>query len=320
MKILGHRGCFYETENTIRSFIRAFELGVDGVELDVQLTSDNYIVVSHDSNLKRLTGLDFDIKKNNFSKLKEIDINGEEVPLLNDVLELVKEKNKLIDIEVKDPDDMRMVCEIVSKFNYEEVIISSFYHKNIFYYKKIYPEIKFAYLYSHEPKNIEEYLNEVDFLKPNINFLTEDYKFYSQKIIPWVANDNRDFEYIRNFNLYGVITDFPDKLKNFLNKKEFSENYFIYYLLKSIIKEESTFNKDFIKITLKNLFQNITINEIKINDRFLNIGKGYPIIWKVGEKLNLNIENFSLNDKLILNVKEIGIFEIELKDLIKILN
>jgi glycerophosphoryl diester phosphodiesterase len=221
---------------------------------------------------------------------------------------------------VKDPDDMRMVCEIVSKFNYEEVIISSFYHKNIFYYKKIYPEIKFAYLYSHEPKNIEEYLNEVDFLKPNINFLTEDYKFYSQKIIPWVVNDNRDFEYIRNFNLYGVITDFPDKLKNFLNKKEFSENYFIDYLLKSIIKEESTFNKDFIKITLKNLFQNITINEIKINDRVLNIGKGYPIIWKVGEKLNLNIENFSLNDKLILNIKEIGIFEIELKDLIKILN
>lgn len=48
MKIIGHRGCIYKVENTIENFEEAFNLGADGIEVDVQKTNDGYIVVSHD--------------------------------------------------------------------------------------------------------------------------------------------------------------------------------------------------------------------------------------------------------------------------------
>lgn len=320
MKILGHRGCFYETENTIKSIIKAFELGADGVEVDVQSTLDNYIVLSHDVNLKRITGFDYNIRKNSFLKLSKIDLNGEKIPLLEDVLELVKTKNKIVDIEVKNPEDIEVVCNIISRFNYNGSIISSFFHKNIFNYKKIFPKINFAYLFSHEPKDIKEYLNEVDFLKPNINYLTKDYKLYSQKVIPWVVNDSKEFEYIKEFELYGVITDFPDKLKMFLNKNEIPANFLIYYLTKSILKEESFIDKNIIKIVLKNLFLDLIIDDIKINNKVLDIEENYPIYWKIGEKILINIENYSLDDKLTIKIKNIGFYEIEIKELIKNFN
>jgi glycerophosphoryl diester phosphodiesterase len=53
---VGHRSArAYEPENTLRSFKKAIELGVDAVELDVTMTKDNEIVVIHDADLKRTT-------------------------------------------------------------------------------------------------------------------------------------------------------------------------------------------------------------------------------------------------------------------------
>ncbi|HVT76147.1 MAG TPA: glycerophosphodiester phosphodiesterase [Acidimicrobiales bacterium] len=50
MKILGHRGASAEVhENTLEAFTRAFELGADGVELDVRRTKDGALVVHHDA-------------------------------------------------------------------------------------------------------------------------------------------------------------------------------------------------------------------------------------------------------------------------------
>jgi glycerophosphoryl diester phosphodiesterase len=52
MKILGHRGASSEVhENTLEAFLRAGELGADGVELDVRRTADAAMVVHHDATL-----------------------------------------------------------------------------------------------------------------------------------------------------------------------------------------------------------------------------------------------------------------------------
>jgi len=52
MLILGHRGCAYYPENTMRAFEEALKIA-DGIELDVQKTEDGILVISHDENLKR---------------------------------------------------------------------------------------------------------------------------------------------------------------------------------------------------------------------------------------------------------------------------
>ena len=56
IKVVGHRGAAaYEPENTILSFKKAINIGVDEIEFDVQLTKDKVPIVFHDDFLDRIT-------------------------------------------------------------------------------------------------------------------------------------------------------------------------------------------------------------------------------------------------------------------------
>ena len=98
MIIIGHRGaCGYEAENTIRSFEKAIELGADYVELDVQKTLDDEIVVFHDKRLPDKTLIE-DITLLSLKKeLMKVRIN---VPTLDEVLEFIKGRIG-VNIEIK---------------------------------------------------------------------------------------------------------------------------------------------------------------------------------------------------------------------------
>ena len=53
---IGHRGaCGHAPENTIISIRKALEIGVDGVEFDIQMSADGVPVVIHDDTLERTT-------------------------------------------------------------------------------------------------------------------------------------------------------------------------------------------------------------------------------------------------------------------------
>ena len=57
--IIGHRGAKgHAPENTLISFQKALDLGVDGMELDVHLSADNQIIVIHDETVNRTTNGD----------------------------------------------------------------------------------------------------------------------------------------------------------------------------------------------------------------------------------------------------------------------
>jgi len=68
---IGHRGArAYEIENTLESFTRAIELGANAVELDVRISKDDQLIVSHDENLKRVFGKDMRINEATLRELK----------------------------------------------------------------------------------------------------------------------------------------------------------------------------------------------------------------------------------------------------------
>ncbi len=74
--IIGHRGAKgIAPENSLSGFKKAIESGIDGVELDVHLAKDGKLIVFHDMDLKRLTGLRIPIKQLTFKELKEYDIS-----------------------------------------------------------------------------------------------------------------------------------------------------------------------------------------------------------------------------------------------------
>ena len=107
--ILGHRGASaYAPENTIAAFQRAFELGADGIELDVALTKDGAAIVMHDDRVDRTsngTGL---VSEMTLAEIQKLDAGswfdakyrGEKFPTLEEVLAAVP-ADKLINIELK---------------------------------------------------------------------------------------------------------------------------------------------------------------------------------------------------------------------------
>jgi len=116
---IGHRGAGGEApENTMASFELAWRQGVDGIEFDVQLSSDDVPVVIHDARLGRTTSGSGWVWEHRASVLRRLDAGswfnrryrlrareryaGARIPLLAEVLQWVKARQCLAMIEIKD--------------------------------------------------------------------------------------------------------------------------------------------------------------------------------------------------------------------------
>ena len=103
MMIMGHRGApNLEPENTLLSISRAFEIGVDAVEIDVHLTKDNEIVVIHDATVDRTTNGTGPVCGYTLEVIKKLDAGkGQPIPTLQEVIDFSEGKLKLV-IEFKE--------------------------------------------------------------------------------------------------------------------------------------------------------------------------------------------------------------------------
>lgn len=108
-KMVAHRGESFEApENTKAAINLAWHRGAKAVEIDVQLTADNEIVVIHDRHTGRVGDKKLLIKKSKLQELRTVDLGikkdavykGEKIPTLNEILETIPSDGKLI-IEVK---------------------------------------------------------------------------------------------------------------------------------------------------------------------------------------------------------------------------
>ena len=115
MIVNGHRGFPAKyPENTLISFEKAIELGVDAIEYDLHLTRDGKLVVTHDDEVSRCSNghgvveeMTFDeLRKLDFGSWKSPEFAGEKIPLFSEVLDLVARKKPGLFqlVEVKRPD------------------------------------------------------------------------------------------------------------------------------------------------------------------------------------------------------------------------
>ena len=106
--IMGHRGSpELVTENTLASFQKAINQGVDGMEFDIRLSQDKQIMIFHDADLKRLSSQHESVQDLSLSELQTVVLNKQEgqkeetyIPSLNDIVPLIH-KMKVINIEIK---------------------------------------------------------------------------------------------------------------------------------------------------------------------------------------------------------------------------
>ncbi|MFD2036365.1 glycerophosphodiester phosphodiesterase [Belliella marina] len=130
--VTAHRGNSSEfPENSMPAFVSALELGVDWIELDVFLSADGKVVVTHDKNLKRVSGVDMEIAAHTFDEISAVDITWDfrnrhqlslkdspklTVPLLEDVLKLIVSQPKTrLSIQPK-MDCVDEVFELIEKY------------------------------------------------------------------------------------------------------------------------------------------------------------------------------------------------------------
>lgn len=112
--IIAHRGASFDApENTLASAKLGWEQQADAVEIDIHLSADNRIMVIHDKDTKRTTGVDLPVAATSSSRLRELDAGswknekykGEKIPFLNEILAIIPEGKKLI-IEIKSNKDI----------------------------------------------------------------------------------------------------------------------------------------------------------------------------------------------------------------------
>lgn len=101
--IFGHRGIPVKfPENSLQGFRYAIEHNVEGLEFDVHLTRDRLPVIMHDETINRTTDGKGRICEYDYDQLKEFKLsNGESIPTLYELLELVKNVDVLLNLEFK---------------------------------------------------------------------------------------------------------------------------------------------------------------------------------------------------------------------------
>ncbi len=159
--VTAHRaGAFLAPENSLAALERAIDAGSDYVEIDVQTTKDGEVVVTHDADLKRLTGDPRRIDEVNYSDIQhlvketDMDIPEEErrIATLDQFLERSKDRVKL-NIELKyygpDPELAGRTIERVRNHDMaDQVVIMSFDWEAVNEVQRLAPEIPTGYVAS----------------------------------------------------------------------------------------------------------------------------------------------------------------------------
>jgi glycerophosphoryl diester phosphodiesterase len=149
MMIMGHRGAAaLEPENTLLSIARAMEIGVDAVEIDVRLSKDKEIVVIHDSTVDRTTNGTGPVSSYALKEIKKLDAGkGETIPTLNEAIDLIGNKVRLV-IELKEEGTERKVVELIKRNNLDDnVYVISFWHRLVRTVKEMDSRIKTGVLF-----------------------------------------------------------------------------------------------------------------------------------------------------------------------------
>jgi len=227
----GHRGSpVKKMENTLPSFKKAIEQGIDGLEFDVRCTKDKQVVVFHDKDLVCLAGINKNIKDMTYDELKIIHPLGKEkIPRLDDLAHIIK-KTGAINIEIKSDslfsgyDAVDPVVSFIKKNNlYKKCIVSCFNPLVLIKLKMKTPQVIIGYLYYRKvPLHAWHNVFWMRHVRPDSlhihHSLIESWpvkwaKKQNLKISTYTVNNKRVYEKIKKLNIDGIFTDNIEYLK-----------------------------------------------------------------------------------------------------------
>lgn len=235
-EITAHRGdCSSALENSMEAFKSALLKGADWIELDVQLTLDGKVVVSHDNNLSRLAGVNKNISDLTFEELSNIEIgktinkkySGHKILLLQDVIDFAKDNNIRLNIELKPTKDnmnelaLEVIDIIVENDFTSKCVISSLNYDILALVKKLYYEVKTVYVMSIAIGDFSdlEFIDIYSIEATNVTSkLVDKIHNAGKEVYVWTVSDEENINTIAHMNVDNIITDNLELCKSIINK------------------------------------------------------------------------------------------------------
>lgn len=238
--VMAHRGLSADApENTLYAFSDAISVGADFIELDVQQTRDGVLVVMHDSNLKRTTGVNKDIWDVDYADIQNLDAGSwfdpayanARIPTLEETLQFVDKRAKL-NIEIKPTkhgsDTLEQdVAELITQYQYTDACyVTSFSYGSLKKVKEANPEIRTGYLMSvaygqfYSLKYADAFsLNKVFVTSQVVNAAHQQGK----QIFAWTVNGMSEVRSLCNLHVDSIITDDPVMVQNVISRDSTGE-------------------------------------------------------------------------------------------------
>jgi glycerophosphoryl diester phosphodiesterase len=228
-----HRGASRDApQNTLAAFRLAREMGVDGVELDVQVSKDGEAVVIHDFTVDATTDGQGAVKDKTLAELKELDAGswfdarfaGERIPTLEEVIVEVGHQLVLnIELKARAFGSAHLVAEVVRLIEdhglVQRVILSSFNPLALCRVKRLNHRIPTGLLYyfdlpAHLLRALLLFLTEPDALHPEKHLVTQEYMRWAKergyRVNVWTVDEPAEMERLIALGVDGIITDHPD--------------------------------------------------------------------------------------------------------------
>ncbi|HEX3877095.1 MAG TPA: glycerophosphodiester phosphodiesterase [Bryobacteraceae bacterium] len=253
----GHRGArARRPENTIPAFEYAISQGVDALEMDMAVTKDNVIVISHDPILEPpvCTGPSPKavIHQLTLAEVRQWDcgavrnprfetqqtVPGTRMPTLDDVFKLATHGKFLYNIETKSfpdhpeytpsPEEFsRMVLAKIREYHLDDrVILQSFDFRTLVAMRKLAPSVRLSALVENDQRDfptISAAAAKAEIVSPEFHLVTPEKVAAAHRaglqVVPWTANSPADWDKLIDAKVDAIISDDPAELIAYLRKK-----------------------------------------------------------------------------------------------------
>lgn len=237
--IFGHRGASSDAPmNTIPAFELALQQGVDGVELDVQLSKDGEVVVIHDFTVDATTDASGPVASFSLAELRRLDAGswfeprfaGTRIPTLDEVFEAVG-RDLYINVEIKsitvDSNGLEAsVAQCIARHNMQRrVIVSSFNPLSLIEFRKVMADVPLGYLYAPDfPTMPLEMTSQLVYEAnhPLHEMIDADYMAVNAALgyrtNTWTVNDPERAIVLRDLGVDMLITDKPSLILDALGR------------------------------------------------------------------------------------------------------
>ena len=220
-------------ENTLPAFQLAIDHHSDRAELDVQMTKDGVVMVTHDPSLRRCTGRNANIYDLTFAQVRELDAGrwfsaryaGTQIPTLEEVLDLCKGKIQL-NIEIKPnaatPELEAETVRIIREKGFEkDCVITSQSYETLCKVKELDPEIETGYILALGVGTYYD-LPAADFFSVESTFITsgmvQQIHLRGKTVSAWTVNRAEDTRALLSLGVDDVITDKPEMVQDLLDE------------------------------------------------------------------------------------------------------